>query len=140
MITNKMQEVFDVLYGFLNDESEYKPLVTKNAPLQPTRFPVVEIKGRELPYDLTTNDEEIINTLDVTINVYAIEQIIGTTKKSGMQIAESLVRLIDMAMNEMRFTLVTNDEIENIEKNVYRRLLRYTAGVYTATEKIIRRK
>ena len=36
--------------------------------------------------------------------------------------------------------LVANDEIENIDKNVYRKLLRYTAGVYTATEKIIRRK
>lgn len=140
MITNKMQEVFNVLYGYLNDESEYSPLVTKNAPLRPTKFPVIEVKGRELPFDSTTNDEQAINTLDVTINIYAIEQTFNNTKKSGMQIAESLVMLVEKAMSEMKFTLVGNEEVENIDKNVYRRLLRYRAGVYTATQKIIRRK
>lgn len=140
MITNKKQEVFDVLYGYLNDESEYNPLVTKNAPLQPTKFPVVEVKGKELPYDSTTNHEENINTIEITINVYAIEQIKGTEKKSSMQIAESLVRLIDRAMCEMRFGLIENEEVDNIDKNVYRKLLRYIASVDTAREKIIRRK
>ena len=140
MITNKMQEVFNVLYGYLNDESPYKPLVTKNARLQPTRFPVVEVKGTELPNDFTTRAEEIINDLNVTINIYAIEQKINGTKESGMQIAENLVKMVDLAMCDMKFTLTTNDEVDNIDKNVYRRLLRYKAGVNTANEKIIRRK
>lgn len=140
MITNKMQEVFNVLYGYLNDESPYKPLVTKNAPLQPTRFPVVEVKGTELPNNFTTRAEEIINDLNVTINIYAIEQKINGTKESGMQIAENLVKMVDLAMCDMKFTLTTNDEVDNIDKNVYRRLLRYKAGVNTANEKIIRRK
>ena len=57
-----------------------------------------------------------------------------------MQIAENLVKMVDLAMCDMKFTLTTNDEVDNIDKNVYRRLLRYKAGVNTANEKIIRRK
>lgn len=139
MLTNKKQEVFNVLYGYLNDESEYEPLVTKNAPLQPTKFPVVEIKFKETPYSSTTRAEENINTIETTINVYAIEKIYSNVKKSGLQIAESLIELIDEAMCEMKFTLVENEEVDNIDKNVYRRLLRYIASVDTAREKITRR-
>lgn len=139
MLTNKTDEVFKVLYGFLKDESKYDPLVTKNSPLRPTKFPVVEVKGKELPYSSTTRSEEEINELTVTINIFAIEQIVGNVKYSSMQIAESLVKLVDMAMCDMKFTLTTNEEVENVDKNVYRRLLRYKAGVNVATEKIIRR-
>ena len=139
MLTNKTDEVFEVLYGFLKDESRYDPLVTKNSPLRPTKFPVVEVKGKELPYSMTTRNEEEINELTVTINVFAIEQIVRDVKYSSMQIAESLVKLIDLAMCDMKFTLITNEEVENADKNVYRRLLRYKAGVNVATEKIIRR-
>lgn len=139
MLTNKADEVFKVLYGFLKDESKYDPLVTKNSPLRPTKFPVVEVKDKELPYSSTTRSEEEINELTVTINIFAIEQIVGNVKYSSMQIAESLVKLVDMAMCDMKFTLTTNEEVENADKNVYRRLLRYKAGVDVATEKIIRR-
>lgn len=148
MITDKFEEVFKVIHGYLTDESAYSPLVTKNAPLKPTIFPVVEVKSNEITGDTTTRDEEVINVLNITINIYAIEKVMTETieevetsyKVSGMQIANELIKLIDEAMVEMHFTLLDNREVENIDKNVYRRLLRYTAGVDTRTNKIIRRK
>ena len=140
MITDKFEEVFRVLNGFLTDESKYSPLVTKQAPLRPTTFPVVEVKGREIERETTTRDEEIFNTLDVTINIYSIEKTINRKKVSSLQISNELIKLIDMAMKEMKFTMETNEEIENVDKNVYRRLLRYTAGIDVRAGKLVRRK
>lgn len=140
MITDKFEEVFRVLNGFLTDESKYSPLVTKQAPLRPTTFPVVEVKSQEIERETTTRDEEIFNTLDVTINIYSIEKTIDRKKVSSLQISNELIKLIDMAMKEMKFTMETNEEIENADKNVYRRLLRYTAGIDVRTGKLVRRK
>ena len=103
-------------------------------------FPVVEVKGREIERETTTRDEEIFNTLDVTINIYSIEKTINRKKVSSLQISNELIKLIDMAMKEMKFTMETNEEIENVDKNVYRRLLRYTAGIDVRTGKLVRRK
>ena len=139
MITGKMQEVFEVVYGYLNDESKCKPLVTKRAPLQSTTFPVVEVRGLELPLDSTTRKEEENNRLTVTINIYAIEKVIDGKKVSSLQVAEELAFLVDKVMNELNFTMTANEEVENADKNVYRRFMRYTAGVSKVTNKITRR-
>ena len=139
MITGKMQEVFEIVHGYLNDESEYKPLVTKRAPLQSTTFPVVEVRGLEFPLDSTTRKEEESNRLTVTINIYAIEKVIDGKKVSSLQVAEELAFLVDKVMNELNFTMTANEEVENADKNVYRRFMRYTAGVSKVTNKITRR-
>lgn len=139
MITGKMQEVFEIVYGYLNDESKYKPLVTKKAPLQSTTFPVVEVRGLELPLDSTTRKEEENNRLTATINIYAIEKVIDGKKVSSLQVAEELAFLVDKVMNELNFTMTANEEVENADKNVYRRFMRYTAGVSKVTNKITRR-
>lgn len=155
MLTNKYDEVFEVLYGYLNDESKYEPLVTKNAPLRSTKFPVVEIKSRELPFAETTRQEEWVNRIEVTINIYAIEKVMTKTitkeinnesvtetvsyKVSSLEIVNELMGLIDKAMMEMNFTMTENNEVENADKNVYRRLLEYTAGVNGLNNKLMRR-
>ena len=139
MLTNEYNDVFKVLYGYLNDESAYSPLVTKKAPLRPTTFPVVEIRCEELPMTETTRLEEWQNRLDISINIYAIEKIVNNKKVSSLQIISELTNLIDKAMTEMNFTLTRNSEIENADKNVDRRLLEYTAGVWGMSNKIIRR-
>lgn len=139
MLTNKYNEVFKVLYGYLNDESEYSPLVTKKAPLRPTTFPVVDIRGMEMPLDETTRREEWQNRLEITINIYAIEKVVDGRKVSGLEIIEELMNLIDKAMMEMHFTMTGNREIENADKNVDRHLLTYVAGVSGLNNKLIRR-
>ena len=151
MLTNKYEEIFKVIYGYLNDESIYSPMVTKNAPLRPTTFPVVEVKGTELPLSETTMREEWQNRLEITINVYAIEKTMTkqeekdgelvdvSYKVSSLEIINELVGLIDKAMTEMNFHLTRNDEIENADKNVLRHLLSYVAGVGNINNKILRR-
>lgn len=139
MLTNKYNEVFKVLYGYLNDESKYNPLVTKKAPLRPTTFPVVEVRGTEEPLTETTRREEWQNRLEITINVYAIEKTTANGKISGLEIIDELINLIDKAMCEMNFSMTRNDEIENIDKNVDRHLLTYVAGVSGLNNKLLRR-
>ncbi len=99
----------------------------------PAAFPCVTLVEEDNTVYRKTQDEEEREhhaTLMYTINIYC-------NKANGKRAeAKAIAKIVDDAMQSLKFTRTVKNQIPNADRSIYRMILRYTAVVaegYTST-------
>ena len=131
-------KIFQVLKKFLQEESKYKPFVTKLAQKQSDKFPLVVITEEDNAYLVgTTRFEETRSRVDYEINIYTTDMAIDGKKVSKLEVAKELKELVDNVMNcNLKMRRRSCRPTPNLDKDVYRITMRYTATVNDNTGKL----
>ena len=122
--------VFKALKDYINSKISYDAYITK-MPIQSTdKFPQVVITEEQNEYNLgTTRMEETISSLSYEINIYTQDKVIDNTKKSRVEIARELMKLVDTVMNQhYGMRRITCRPTPNIDYNIYRITMRYAVN------------
>lgn len=131
-------KIFNILKQFLESESKYNPIVTKQELRQSNRFPLVVITEEDNAYLIgTTKFEETKSRVEYEINVYTTDKNIGNKMISRQEIARELVGLIDNVMGyNLRMIRRSCRPTPNLDKNIYRITLRYRGNINDNTGKL----
>lgn len=140
-MANYFQEIYDGFIEFDKDD-KYKPIYTKLAPLNATKFPVIHIREtRNITGSETTKREYQYDDLSYEINIYAKDK---TTKDgeliSCIEIADYLKLQVNQYFDVMLGMKRTFCEpMPILSNNVYRIVMRYSCSVDKQRNLIIRR-
>lgn len=138
---NMWQDVYDGLKKYLKENSEYNPLVVKNAPPKPPRFPVVEIvEINNVSAEETTDRREQFDSLTYEVNIYTQDIPKGEELISAEVIDNELKLLVNQYMDimlRMRRTLCQPSP--NLDTNVMRTIMRYSCSIDKRRNIILRR-
>jgi len=131
-------KIFNILKQFLESESKYNPIVTKQELRQSDRFPLVVITEEDNAYLIgTTKFEETKSRVEYEINVYATDKNINNKMISRQEIARELIGLIDNVMGyNLRMIRRSCRPTPNLDKNIYRITLRYRGNINDNTGKL----
>lgn len=140
-MTDRWQETYEGLKEFLKEKSKYNPLVVKNAPPEPPRFPVVEIMEiNNVSGEETTDRREQFDNLTYEVNIYTQDKPVGDEIVSYELIDSELKLLVNEYMDiilKMRRQLC--QPIPNLDTNVMRTAMRYSCSIDKKRNIILRR-
>lgn len=141
MNTNLYDKIYDTLKVYLQAKSSYSPRVLKLAKQEEDKFPLVTItEANNLPNWQTTKTKkrETIANIYYEINIYAVDKISPTATISKAQIAEELKFLTDKVMsNYFQLERTLCEPTPNVDTNIYRITMRYTARLFENRERLI---
>lgn len=131
-------KIFQILKKFLQEESAYNPLVSKMPQKQSDKFPLVVITEEDNSYfSGTTRFEETRSKVDYEINIYTRDVAIDGKKISKLEVAKELKELVDNVMNcNLKMRRRSCRPTPNLDKDIYRITMRYSATVNDNTGKI----
>lgn len=131
-------KIYHILRNYLQTESQFNPIVTKEAQMQSDKFPLVVITEENNSFSVgTTKLEETRSKVEYEINIYTTDTIKNNKTISKIKIAKELKELIDNLMNcnlKMRRTLCR--PTPNLDINIYRVTMRYSSNINDNTGKI----
>lgn len=132
------EKVFNILKTFLQAESKYNPIVTKQELRQSDRFPLVVFTEEDNAYLTgTTRFEETISRAEYEINIFTTDKNIDETIVSRQEIARELVGLVDNVMGyNLKMIRRSCRPTPNLDKNIYRITLRYRTNINDNTGKL----
>ncbi len=140
-MSNMWQEVYEGLKEFLKEKSEYNPLVTKNAPPKPPRFPVVEIMEiNNVSAEETTDRREQFDNLTYEVNIYT-QDIPKDDEIISYELMDNELKLLVNEYMDVKLRMRRNlcQPIPNLDTNVMRTQMRYSCGIDKKRNIIIRR-
>ena len=131
-------KIFNILKSFLQAESKYNPIVTKQELRQSDKFPLVVITEEDNSYLTgTTRFEETKSRLEYEINIFAVDEKKDGKLVSKQEVARELVGLTDNVMGyNLRMIRRSCRPTPNLDKNIYRITLRYRANINDNTGKL----
>ena len=131
-------KIYKILKDFLTAESAYKPIVTKLPQKQSNKFPLVVITEEDNAYlEGTTRFEETRSKVDYEINIYTTDMAIDDKKISRLEVAKELKGLVDNVMNcNLKMRRRSCRPTPNLDKEIYRITMRYSASVNDNTGKL----
>ena len=131
-------KIFQILKQFLQNESQYSPIVSKMELRQSDKFPLVVITEEDNSYLIgTTRLEETKSKLDYEINIYATDKNVNNTLVSKQEIARELAGLVDNVLGyNLKMIRRSCRPTPNLDKNIYRITMRYRARVNDNTGKL----
>lgn len=140
-MSNMWQEVYEGLKEFLKENSKYDPLVTKIAPPNPPRFPVVEIMEiNNVSGEETTDRREQFDNLTYEISIYTKD----TSKDNEIISYEVMDNELKLLVNQymdmiLKMKRQLCQPVPNLDTNVMRTIMRYSCSIYKKRNIILRR-
>ncbi len=131
-------KIYQILKTFLQDESQYSPIVSKEELRQSDRFPLVVITEENNSYLIgTTRFEETKSRLEYEINIYATDKKVGNKIVAKQEIARELSGLVDNVMGyNLRMVRRSCRPTPNLDKTIYRITMRYRTNINDNTGKL----
>jgi len=137
-LTNK---IYDTLKLYLQARSSYSPRVVKLAKQQENKFPLVVItESNNIPTEQTLKAQkrDITSNIYYEVNIYAEDKAVGNKTISKAQICEELKALTDKVMsNYFQLDRTLCEPTPNLDTNVYRITMRYTAKIFENRNRLI---
>lgn len=141
MNTNLDDKIYNTLKVYLQAKSSYSPRVLKFAKQEYDKFPLVvltEVNNVPNWQTLKAQKRETVADIYYEVNIYATDKIAGNTTISRVQICEELQSLTDKVMsNYFQLERTLCQPTPNLDTNIYRITLRYTAKLYENRERLI---
>lgn len=131
-------KIYQILKSFLESESQYSPIVSKEELRQFDRFPLVVITEENNAYLIgTTRFEETKSRLNYEINIYATDKKVGNKVIAKQAIARELSGLVDNVMGyNLRMIRRSCRPTPNTDKTIYRITMRYVGNLNDNTGKL----
>lgn len=141
MNTNLDDKIYNALKVYLQAKSSYSPRVLKFAKQENDKFPLVvltEVNNVPNWQTLKAQKRETVASIYYEVNIYATDKVAGNTTISRVQICEELQSLTDKVMsNYFQLERTLCQPTPNLDTNIYRVTLRYTARLYENRERLI---
>lgn len=141
MNVTKKNEIYNTLNTYLVEKSLYEPRVIPFALKVSDKFPLVTIleEGNVHSQQTTkTRIRETVSNMYYEINIYTNDKIVDNVKTSRVQIADELKELVDKVMGGYyQFERTLCQPTPNLDENVYRITMRYTAMLLENRDRLI---
>lgn len=139
-------KIFQILKTFLQAESKYSPIVTKQELRQTDKFPLVVFTEEDNSYLTgTTRFEETKSRLNYEVNIYATDKVVNETVNETViskvvakkEIARELSGLVDNVLGyNLKMIRRSCRPTPNLDKNIYRITMRYRVNLNDNTGKL----
>ena len=127
------KKIYNTLNLYLQEKSIYSPNVINKELKQTDKYPLVTVMEiNDVPSQQTTKtrQRETYSKLYFEINIYAIDKAVGNKKISNVTICNELKQLVDKVMsNYFQLDRTLCEPTPNVDKNINRITMRYTASV-----------
>jgi hypothetical protein len=137
MLTDIFDEIFDKLKAFVTERSQYSPSIVKGVPpsVKPP-YPLIVVNEITNQYKAACfGNAEMHSTLGYSLDIYANDKVYDGIMYSKMQIARELQKITDDFMSKrVKARLVSCAPDANVDKTLYRILMRYIMSVDEKTQ------